>query len=87
MKSIVKLRLRLIVEGVGEEAALLAKSKSPPLAVDFRVINSIISLCHSVILTQCLVLVVSLKDKPPQEWAKAFKEAKQWAQEVSIIHG
>ncbi|KAL0104886.1 hypothetical protein PUN28_016497 [Cardiocondyla obscurior] len=28
-----------------------------------------------------------LKDKPPQEWAKAFKEAKQWAQEVGKLRG
>ncbi|XP_029665147.1 cytoplasmic dynein 2 heavy chain 1 [Formica exsecta] len=28
-----------------------------------------------------------LKGKPPQEWAKAFKEAKQWAQEVGKLRG
>ncbi|XP_020293197.1 cytoplasmic dynein 2 heavy chain 1 [Pseudomyrmex gracilis] len=28
-----------------------------------------------------------LKNKPPQEWAKAFKEAKQWAQEVGKLRG
>ncbi|EFN76217.1 Cytoplasmic dynein 2 heavy chain 1 [Harpegnathos saltator] len=28
-----------------------------------------------------------LKGKPPQEWARAFKEAKQWAQEVGKLRG
>ncbi|XP_032668403.1 cytoplasmic dynein 2 heavy chain 1 [Odontomachus brunneus] len=28
-----------------------------------------------------------LKGKPPQEWARTFKEAKQWAQEVGKLRG
>lgn len=27
-----------------------------------------------------------LKGKSPQEWTKAFKDAKQWAQEVSQVN-
>jgi len=53
----------------------------------FYLLYILLYICYIFIILYYFISIYfsRLKGKPPQEWAKAFKEAKQWAQEVSCI--